>query len=177
MKLKYSHNAQEIDCNFVADMSKLSNFNSLPFSALSIIQLYEILTLRQEVFVVEQNCPYLDCDGLDPQSWHLMGYDEKGKLCCYTRLLPLNLPYKGYSSIGRVLTAQSVRNTGAGKLLMKKSIDQCYELFGPHPIKIGAQVYLLKFYESFGFYKTGEEYMEDGIPHIKMILNAPVRHF
>lgn len=145
-------------------------FSCLPFYQLSPFELYEIMALRQEVFIVEQNCPYLDADGKDPGSWHLMGRDASGKLICYTRLLPEGISYAGYVSIGRVVSAPSARGTGAGKILMRRSIEMCAHLFGNQPIKIGAQSYLVKFYESFGFRSTGEEYLEDGIPHTKMIL-------
>jgi ElaA protein len=148
-------------------------FSCLPFSRLSPHELYEIMALRQEVFVVEQNCPYLDADGKDPDSWHLMGRDQTGKLICYTRLLPPGLSYPGYASIGRVVSAPSARGTGAGKILMRRSIDLCRHLFDSRPIKIGAQSYLLQFYEGFGFRSTGEAYLEDGIPHTKMILETP----
>lgn len=131
------------------------------------------MALRQEVFVVEQNCPYLDADGKDPDSWHLMGRDASGKLVCYTRLLPEGLSYPEYISIGRVVSSPAARGTGAGKTLMRRSIDLCRQLFGNQPIKIGAQSYLLQFYEGFGFRSTGEEYLEDGIPHTKMILPTP----
>lgn len=151
------------------------SFSCLSFDQLRPAELYEILALRQEVFIVEQNCPYLDCDGKDLQSWHLMGRDETGKLICYTRLLPEGLSYQGYTSIGRVISAPQARGTGAGKILMERSIDMCYHLFGRQPIKIGAQTYLLKFYESFGFQSTGEAYLEDGIPHTKMIRSERVR--
>lgn len=148
------------------------HFSCLPFDELTPRLLYEILALRQEVFVVEQNCPYQDCDGKDLNSFHLMGRNESGKLVCYTRLLPVGLAYEGYCSIGRVVSSPSARGTGAGKTLMEKSIATCRQLFGNQPIKIGAQSYLLKFYESFGFVSTGEEYLEDGIPHTKMVLAA-----
>ncbi len=150
--------------------ASMLTFTCLPFDELSPHTLYEILALRQEVFVVEQNCPYQDCDGKDLQSWHLMGRDESGKLICYTRLLPEGLAYPAYVSIGRVVSAPSARGTGAGKVLMEKSIQMCRQLFGNQAIKIGAQTYLLKFYEDFGFRSTGEEYLEDGIPHTKMVL-------
>jgi ElaA protein len=143
----------------------------LPFDELAPHVLYEILALRQEVFVVEQNCPYQDCDGKDLLSWHLMGRDASGKLICYTRLLPKGVSYENHVSIGRVVSAPEARGTGAGKILIKKSIQMCRQLFGQQPIKIGAQTYLLKFYEGFGFKSTGEEYLEDGIPHTKMILD------
>lgn len=147
-------------------------FSCLPFYQLSPYELYEIMALRQEVFIVEQNCPYLDADGKDPGSWHLMGRDASGKLICYTRLLPEGLSYDGYVSIGRVVSAPEARGTGAGKILMQRSIQMCAHLFGNQPIKIGAQSYLVKFYENFGFRSTGEEYLEDGIPHTKMILEG-----
>ena len=99
-----------------------------------------------------------------------MGRDETGKLICYTRLLPEGLAYPGFTSIGRVVSAPSARGTGAGKVLMEKSIEMCRKLFGDQPIKIGAQSYLLKFYEGFGFQSTGEDYLEDGIPHTKMVM-------
>lgn len=146
------------------------SFTCLPFNELSTYALYEILALRQEVFVVEQNCPYQDCDGKDLQSWHLMGRDASGKLVCYTRLLPKGVSYDHYVSIGRVVSSPSVRGTGAGKILMEESIRMCRKLFGTQAIKIGAQTYLLRFYEGFGFRSTLEEYLEDGIPHTKMIL-------
>ncbi len=147
------------------------SFLCLPFDELAPHVLYEILALRQEVFVVEQNCPYQDCDGKDLLSWHLMGRDASGKLICYTRLLPKGVSYENHVSIGRVVSAPEARGTGAGKILIKKSIQMCRQLFGQQPIKIGAQTYLLKFYEGFGFKSTGEEYLEDGIPHTKMILD------
>lgn len=145
-------------------------FSCLHFDELPTKTLYEILALRQEVFVVEQNCLYQDCDGKDLRSWHLMGRDEAGNLICYTRLLPKGLAYEDFVSIGRVVSAPAARGTGAGKILMEESIKRCHQLFGNQAIKIGAQTYLLKFYEGFGFVSTGEEYLEDGIPHTKMIL-------
>jgi len=142
----------------------------VPFEQLRVQELYEIMALRQEVFIVEQNCPYMDADGKDQQAWHLMGRDATGRLIAYTRLLPQGVSYPEYASIGRVVSSPSVRGTGAGKALMVKSIEMMRHLFGPGPIKIGAQSYLLQFYSSFGFRSTGEEYLEDGIPHTKMIL-------
>lgn len=144
-------------------------FSCLPFHNLTPAELYDIMALRQEVFVVEQNCPYLDADGKDPASWHLMGRNEQGQLLCYTRLLPEGVSYPGFTSIGRVVSSPAARGTGAGRVLMHRSIEMCRHLFGDWPIKIGAQTYLLRFYESFGFESTGEEYLEDGIPHTKMV--------
>jgi ElaA protein len=137
------------------------------FDELTPYQLYAILQLRNEVFVVEQNCVFQDADDKDQASWHLMGFDEN-KLVAYTRLVPPGIAYEE-PSIGRVVTSPSVRRFGAGRLLMQHSIDAVYNLFGHAPIKIGAQLYLKKFYESFGFEQVGEQYIEDNIPHIYML--------
>jgi len=141
------------------------------FNELSLQQLYDIMVLRQEVFVVEQDCPYLDADGKDQMSHHLMGYLD-GELVAYTRLVPKGISYDKYISIGRVITSQSVRRDGYGKDLMERSIKQIRTLFGQKDIKISAQCYLLKFYKGLGFEPVGEEYLEDDIPHIAMINSA-----
>ena len=144
------------------------------FNALTCDELYTILQLRNEVFVVEQNCVFQDCDDKDQQSYHFMGWstgllaEEQNKLIAYTRLMPAGLAYKEIS-IGRVVTSPSIRNKQIGKELMVKSIEKLHELFGKTPIKIGAQLYLKKFYESLGFTQNSEVYLEDGIEHIKMI--------
>jgi ElaA protein len=143
------------------------------FDDLTPAELYAILQLRNEVFVVEQNCVYQDADNKDPQSFHLMGWQETGsggsKLVAYTRLIPPAVAYPE-PSIGRVVSSPSVRGTGTGRMLMQQSIEQVRQLFGNSPIRIGAQLYLLAFYTSLGFQPTGEEYLEDNIPHIEMIL-------
>jgi ElaA protein len=144
-------------------------FLCLPFDQLSLDQLYAIMALRQEVFVVEQNCPYLDADGKDMDAHHLMGIDEKGQLLAYTRLLPKGISYEKYVSIGRVVTSPKARGTGLGKQLMEESIKQAGQIFPPADLKISAQCYLIKFYESLGFQSIGESYLEDDIPHIAMI--------
>lgn len=140
------------------------------FEELTPFELYAILQLRNEVFVVEQNCVFQDADDKDQVSCHLMGF-QNNKLVAYTRLVPPGAIYK-QASIGRVVTSPSVRKNGAGKELMKQSIDSVYSLFGKQPIKIGAQLYLRKFYESFGFQQTSGVYLEDGIEHIYMIKNT-----
>lgn len=136
------------------------------FEQLTSHQLYAVLQLRNEVFVVEQNCVFQDADDKDQDCYHLMGFGDN-KLAAYTRLVPPGVIYPEIS-IGRVVTSPSVRGGGAGKVLVQKSIDSCYELFGTLPIKIGAQLYLQKFYESFGFRQISDIYLEDGIPHIYM---------
>ena len=153
------------------------SFKIVPFQDLTVFELYEIMALRQEVFVVEQNCAYLDADGKDLVGWHLMGFDtapseslREGVLVAYTRLLPKGVAYENYASIGRVVSSSKVRGSGYGKILIQESISRIKLLFPHQSVKIGAQSYLLKFYQSLGFESTGEEYLEDGIPHTSMIL-------
>lgn len=137
------------------------------FEELTPYQLYAILQLRSEVFVVEQNCVFQDADDKDQSSYHLMGFINN-KLVAYTRLVPAGEIYE-YPSIGRVVTSPLARRSGAGKELMQQSIDAVYQLFGFYSIKIGAQLYLKNFYESFGFKQVSKSYLEDGIEHIYMI--------
>ncbi len=137
------------------------------FEELSPYQLYAILQLRNEVFVVEQNCVFQDADDKDQNSFHLMGF-HNNQLVAYTRLVPAGEIYE-QPSIGRVVTSPFVRNSGIGRQLMKQSIDVVNKLFGVQPIKIGAQLYLKKFYESLGFEQVSEVYLEDGIEHIYMV--------
>jgi ElaA protein len=138
-----------------------------PFDALTPIELYKILQLRNEVFIVEQNCPYQDCDNKDVYAWHLMGMKEDS-LLAYSRLLAPGISYSE-SSIGRVVSSPSTRKTGMGKKLMQESLEQIRNLFHTDNIRIGAQLYLQKFYESFGFKRDGDIYLEDNIPHIVML--------
>ena len=138
-----------------------------PFDELTPHQLYAILQLRNEVFVVEQNCVFQDADNNDPYAWHLMGWKDN-QLIAYTRLVPAGTIYDEVS-IGRVVTSPGVRHMGMGKILMQQSIETIYQLFGKVDIKIGAQLYLKKFYESFGFVQTSDVCMEDGIEHIYML--------
>jgi ElaA protein len=134
---------------------------------LTVTELYNILKLRSEVFVVEQNCVYLDTDNKDLQSFHLCGW-LKDNLMAYARILPPGLSYPE-ASIGRVCTAFSVRKNGYGQILMQHAINETYSLFTCSSIKIGAQLYLHSFYKSLGFNQISEPYMEDGIPHIEML--------
>lgn len=137
------------------------------FAELSVEELYAVLQLRSEIFVVEQNCTFQDMDGKDSEGFHLMGF-EGYTLVAYTRLLPPGVSYKE-PSIGRVVVKLSARGNRAGKRLMEESIQRCYNLFGKQPIKIGGQLYLKAFYESLGFEQCSDVYDEDGIAHIKMI--------
>ena len=142
------------------------------FYDLSLDELYEILFLRQEVFVVEQDCPYIDTDFKDQKGWHVCGYDKDGHLIAYTRILPKGISYDHYASIGRVITSSRMRGKGIGRSLMEKSIQYAYDLLGLQVIKISAQNHLRSYYGSLGFRPTGDIYDEDGIPHIAMILDS-----
>ena len=137
------------------------------FDELNTGDLYAILQLRIEVFVVEQNCPFQDCDDKDQQSFHVTAW-QQNKLIAYTRVMPAGLAYKE-PSIGRVVTSPLVRGKNIGRQLMERSINKVYELYGTTPIMIGAQLYLKKFYHSLGFAQSSDIYLEDGIEHIKML--------
>ncbi|MBH2005498.1 MAG: GNAT family N-acetyltransferase [Sphingobacteriia bacterium] len=138
------------------------------FEELTPHELYSIIRLRNEVFVVEQQCIFQDADNKDQESYHLM-YCQDDQLIAYCRLLPPGLAYNEMS-IGRVVSSPAARRTGAGRELISMAIEQCYKYFGRGPIRIGAQLYLKKFYASFGFVETGEVYLEDGIEHVEMVL-------
>lgn len=137
------------------------------FDELTPQQMYEMLRLRSEVFVVEQNCVFLDLDNKDQECYHLLLY-QHGNLEACARLVPPGLSYP-QMSIGRIVTSPATRGTGLGKKLVDIAIAECYRLFGNGPIQIGAQLYAKGFYEAFGFELTGDVYDEDGIDHIHMI--------
>ena len=151
-------------------MSTLITWTCKKMSDLSPSELYTILKLRSEVFVVEQNCVYLDADGKDALSYHLCGWLNNELLVAYARLLPPGLSYPE-ASIGRVVTNPAHRKDGYGKILMQKAIENTRSLFNTSSIKIGAQQYLLRFYNGLGFTACSEPYMEDGIPHLEMVLD------
>ncbi|GHA77992.1 GNAT family N-acetyltransferase [Pontibacter akesuensis] len=140
---------------------------SKAFAELTPFEMYDMLRLRSEVFVVEQTCVFLDMDDKDQKCQHLLLY-QGDTLVATSRLVPPGLSYPDAMSIGRIVTSMAVRGTGVGKLLVDYSIEECYRLYGKGPIKIGAQVYAKGFYESFGFVQSGEVYDEDGIDHIEM---------
>ncbi|MFN4008140.1 MAG: GNAT family N-acetyltransferase [Chitinophagaceae bacterium] len=140
-----------------------------PFHELSSKVLYDILQLRSVVFVVEQNCVYLDADGKDEHALHLYGLLDT-TIVAYARLLPQGISYDNYCSIGRVVSNPNFRKHGFGKQLLQVAIQACNVHFQHTPIKIGAQQYLQDFYESFGFVVASDMYLEDGIPHITMVL-------
>ena len=138
-----------------------------PFDSLTAREICNILALRQEVFIVEQNCPYVDIDGKDNNCHHLMGLYQD-KLCAYLRIVPPGLIFDELS-LGRIVTAGSIRGQGVGRLLMHEGLQQAFAIFGQQPIRIAAQQYLLDFYRSFEFRVVSEPYDEDGIPHVLML--------
>lgn len=147
-------------------------FRCVPFEGLAPAALYAALRLRSEVFVVEQQCVFLDLDGRDDRALHLLGEragaDGAPALVAYARLFAPGDCY-AESSIGRVVSAPHARGTGAGRALMAAAIEECTRRWPGHPIRIGAQRYLERFYGSLGFVADGEPYDEDGIPHVEMV--------
>ncbi|TXH58908.1 MAG: GNAT family N-acetyltransferase [Bacteroidia bacterium] len=138
------------------------------FERLSTLELYSILQLRAEVFVVEQNCPYQDLDDKDLLAYHLMFW-HNNELIAYTRLIPAGVSFQEMS-IGRVVVLSEYRNRTLGRQLMHESIKQCYHHFGKANIRISAQLYLKAFYTTLGFEPTSETYLEDNIEHVEMLL-------
>jgi ElaA protein len=144
----------------------------LPFAALSADTLYRLLRLRSEVFVVEQACVFLDMDGVDVQCLHVVGevIDGNGTVHLHAsvRLVPPGVSF-AEASIGRVVTAPAARGGGIGHALMAESLSLLEQLWGPQPVRIGAQAHLEAFYNRHGFVSDNKPYIEDGIPHIEMI--------
>ncbi|MEO8765685.1 MAG: GNAT family N-acetyltransferase [Ginsengibacter sp.] len=137
------------------------------FADLTNTELYKILRLRNEVFVVEQASIYQDCDNKDLESHHLFGW-KGDAIVAYSRIIPPDVAYAGAGSFGRVATSPDARGQQLGRELVARSLENLCLLFGQVPVIIGAQFYLKKFYESFSFVQKGEMYVEDGIRHIKM---------
>lgn len=145
------------------------NFIIKSYQELTLTELYQILQLRSEVFVVEQDCVYQDVDFKDQKALHILGF-KNDKIIAYTRIFKSG-DYFDNASIGRVVVKQSERKFGYGHQIMKVSIDAIKKHFKVDDITISAQKYLKKFYESHQFKQIGEEYLEDGIPHIRMNRN------
>lgn len=139
------------------------------FNELTTKELYDILQLRSDIFVVEQDCVYLDIDGKDDKALHVIG-TKKGKIIAYTRLFKPG-DYFDKASIGRVLVLESERAHKYGYDIMNASIHAVKIVYNETTIKLSAQVYLKRFYNNLGFKEIGEEYLEDGIPHILMVYN------
>jgi ElaA protein len=137
------------------------------FEELNTSRLYAMLRLRSEVFVVEQDCVYQDIDNKDQFAWHMLMYVD-GELSGYTRLFGPG-QYFERASIGRVVVSELIRGRKLGRLLMERSIEELYRQYGQVDIEISAQQYLTRFYEELGFHAFGQGYLEDGIPHIRML--------
>lgn len=145
-------------------------WNLKRFNELTNQELYEILKERTSVFVVEQNCPYPEVDGKDPQSYHLFK-EENGEIISYLRVLPAGVSYKE-ASIGRVLVKKEYRGQGLAEELLRRGLDFIHDELKDDTIKIQAQDYLRKFYGSFGFKAITDTYLEDNIPHVDMLLQT-----
>lgn len=143
------------------------NFKVKEYIDLTRDELYDMLRLRAEVFVVEQDCVYQDIDNKDQRAMHVLGY-QGDVLVAYTRVFEAG-EYFDYASIGRVVVRQEYRKYSYGYMLMKRSIEAVARYFNETTIKISAQTYLKGFYNNLGFKEIGEEYLEDGIPHVGMI--------
>ena len=137
------------------------------FEDLGLQDLYDLLAIRQRVFILEQG-PYLDADGLDQHSWHLLGRDEAGALVAYLRIVDPGHKY-GEPSIGRVVTDATMRGSGLGRSLMAEGVAGCERIWPGRAVRISAQARLQRFYVAFGFEAVGETYLEDTIPHIEML--------
>lgn len=138
-----------------------------PFAALSVQELYAVMVLRQAVFVVEQRCAFLDCDGYDERAEHLFCHDERGSVAAYCRLFSHGVKFDE-CSIGRVATSLPARRSGLGRALMREALDRLDAAHGRAAVRIGAQAYLERFYASFGFARCSDDYLEDGIVHLDM---------
>lgn len=138
------------------------------FNFLSTIEYHNLVQLREAVFVVEQNCPYLDVDGKDLDAYHIWAEDNEGNCLCTSRILKPGVSYPEVA-IGRVCTSPKARGKNLGKEMMVRCIAFVSDNLNQNEIRISAQTYLLKFYSDLGFISQGEEYLEDDIPHIEML--------
>lgn len=138
------------------------------FKELSPEELYNILKLRSEIFVVEQQCIYLDCDDKDKSSYQLFTRNQQGEIVASVRILPKEISYKE-PSIGRVVVSKDYRRRGIASEMMKVAVDFIKREFNECAIRISAQLYLLDFYKGVGFQPVSEPYLEDNIPHIEML--------
>jgi ElaA protein len=142
-------------------------FEIKEFEDLTTAQLYKIIKARIDIFVVEQNCPYEECDNKDYDSIHIFS-EENNKIIAYLRIIPAGISYQE-PSIGRVLVNKEYRRQGIAKKIMYLALEYINNNFETNYIRISAQKYLLNFYENIGFKKVSEEYLEDGIPHYEML--------
>ena len=140
-----------------------------PFHELTLDEFHDLISLRIDVFVLEQNCPYQDLDGKDKQSFHVIIQDENKDIIGTARILPAGISYPEIA-IGRVVSSRNKRNAKIGHLIMEQSLLFIDQKWPNQSVKLSAQTHLTKFYEKHGFASTGKEYFEDGIPHTEMKL-------
>ncbi len=154
------------------DLLPAATWRCAAFPSLSLAELHDIYAARQAVFVVEQQCAYLDVDGLDNQAWHLAAWTPQEPLpLAYARLFPPGVKY-AEASVGRVLTTPPARGRGWGRALVARAVQECDRLFACPALRISAQAHLAPFYADFGFQAVGKPYLEDNIPHVEMLRPA-----
>jgi ElaA protein len=141
------------------------------FEELELKELYNMISLRVDVFVVEQNCPYQDLDGKDQFAFHLLGKNKNKEIVATARILPKGVSYKEIA-IGRVVTSESIRKDKKGNELMQECMNYIGEHYPKENVRLSAQSHLVNYYSKHGFKKTGKEYLEDGIPHSEMLYVA-----
>ncbi len=151
-----------------ANPSNSLQWRVLPFTSLTLPELYVLLQLRTEVFVLEQNCVFQDMDGADTNALHVLGTDGGAALMAYARLFPAGVKFSE-ASIGRVVTHSHVRGSGIGHVLIQQALEALAGAWGLQPIRIGAQAHLKNFYQQHGFVDVGMPYVEDGIDHLEML--------
>lgn len=158
----------------MSDASSPIRWRCCRFDELGVRELQHIYMARQQVFVVEQACAYLDADGVDERSWHLAAWSPaQREPLAYARIVAPGVNY-AEASIGRVITTAAARGTGLGRELVGRAVAQAEAIFPGHGIRISAQAHLARFYAAFGFETVGPEYLEDGIPHIEMLRSTAI---
>lgn len=141
-----------------------------PYSELTLNEFHDLIELRINIFVVEQDCPYSELDGRDKKAYHLIGRNGQGKVVATARILPAGIAYDDVA-IGRVVVDESARGNGTGHRLLEECLDFIAAEFNNPPITLSAQKHLENYYQSHKFLSTGKEYLEDGIPHVEMRFN------
>ena len=140
------------------------------FQELSLEEFHDIIALRIQIFIIEQNCPYQEVDGKDKLAHHLFFKNEMDEIIAITRILPQGISYAEVA-IGRVVVHEDYRGTGLGNQLMSDSMNFVRDKYGEVPVRLSAQKHLENYYGNHGFKSTGKEYLEDGIPHVEMLYN------
>ena len=140
------------------------------FQELSLEEFHDIIALRIQIFIIEQNCPYQEVDGKDKLAHHLFFKNEMDEIIAVTRILPQGISYNEVA-IGRVVVHENYRGTGLGNQLMAQSMKFVRDKYGEVPVRLSAQKHLENYYGNHGFKSTGKEYLEDGIPHVEMLYN------